>query len=361
MKILILANSDVGLFKFRKELIQELIDQGIQVCISLPNGEFIQPLTEMGCEFIETKIDRRGMNPVRDLGILRNYYKILKSFKPDLVLTYTIKPNIYGGIVSRIKKIPYAINITGIGSAFQKENILKKLIVTMYKVSCKSSKVIFFENDENRTIFIKNKIASEKKCISLKGAGVNLEEYEISDYPQDDSEVRFLFIGRIMREKGVEELFGAAKRIKKEFPKASFSIVGPLEENYESIINQLQDKGIIKYYGYQSEVTTHIKSAHCFVLPSYHEGMANTLLECGASGRPLITSNTFGCKEAVIDGETGYLVSVKNTEDLYRKLQKFIRTPFEKKRRMGINSRLHIEKNFNRKEIVSKTIFEILR
>ncbi|PAE38164.1 glycosyltransferase family 4 protein [Bacillus sp. 7884-1] len=355
-KILILANKDVGLYKFRKELIAELLMQGNSIFISLPKGKFVQPLIDMGCTFINTDVDRRGINPITDLKLLIFYFKLITLVKPDIVITYTIKPNIYGGIVSGIKKVKYAINITGLGTAFQKQGFLKKTIVFLYKIACKKAKVIFFENEDNKKIFIENQIVSEEKTCKLNGAGVNLEEYNFCQYPVEREKIRFLFVGRIMKEKGVEELFEVAQQIKRENNNIIFDIVGSIEDQYEERIKILELQNIIIYHGFQENVKPFIKKSHCFVLPSYHEGMANTLLECGAMGRPLITSNIHGCLEAVEVGVNGYLVNVKDADDLYKKIKQFIELPYEKKVEMGRNSRELIEKKFEKKQVVEKTV-----
>ncbi|PES69089.1 glycosyltransferase family 1 protein [Bacillus cereus] len=359
-KILILANNDVGLYKFRKELIQELIQQGNEVWISLPKGDLVQPLIDMGCTFIETRVNRRGINPFTDFKLLIHYIKVLINIKPDMILTYTIKPNIYGGIVSRFMKTPYAINITGLGTAFQNEGLLKKLIVTLYKLSCKKAKVVFFENEENKQVFIDNHIVKNENTCKLNGAGVNLEEYQFSEYPTNDK-IHVLFIGRVMKEKGVDELFEAAQRIKGEYNNVIFDIIGPFEDDYKNLITELQQKGFIQYHGFQKDVKPFIKQASCLVLPSYHEGMANTLLEAGAMGRPLITTGISGCKEAVINGQSGLLVTVGDSSDLYKKILQFIEKDFESKKCMGWNSYTHISNNFDKKEVVDivvKRLFE---
>ena len=334
-KILILANLDVGLYKFRKALIKKLIDQGNEVYISLPKGMLVQNLKEMGCHFIETPVDRRGINPATDFKLMMRYFNILGKIKPDLVITYTIKPNIYGGIAARFKRIPCAVNITGLGTAFQNENMIKKLVVFLYKLSCKKAKTIFFENEGNKQVFIENNIIKESRTCTLPGAGIDLDEYKMTPYPEESRNIRFLFIGRVMKEKGVEELFKVVKNIKKIYPEVSFDIVGPMEDDYKERIQSLVRNGIIYYYGYQEDVKPFIKKCDCFVLPSYHEGMANTLLECGAMGRPLITSRIHGCMEAVRDGENGYLVDVKDVKGLEEKMVEFIELSYEEKKQMG--------------------------
>lgn len=359
MRILILANNDVGLYNFRKDLIQKLISMGNEVYISLPYGEKVEPLIRYGCRFIDTALDRRGINPVTDLKLIRTYFKIIKQVKPDKVITYTIKPNIYGGIVCRMKRIPMCANITGLGTAFQGNGILTKQVTAMYKFAFKNVKTVFFENKENRDIIVGKKIIPKEKSYCLKGAGVNLEEFAFTDYP-DDGTIHFLFIGRVMREKGIGELFDAAERLKRDGMDIIVDVVGSFEEDYKEKVNDLDKRGIIKYHGYQSDVKPFIRNVHCFVLPSYHEGMANTLLECGAMGRPLITSNIHGCLEAVKDGETGFLCNAKDTDDLYGKMKRFFELPYERKKDMGRLSHEFVAGVFDKKKVVEETVKEIM-
>ncbi len=354
-RILILANFDVGLYKFRKELIQELLNQGNEVYISLPNGELVRNLERMGCKFVNTAVDRRGINPKTDAKLMLFYRKLIKRLHPDMVITYTIKPNIYGGLMCRMLHVPYAVNITGLGTAFQSENMVKKLVTFLYKIALKKAKVVFFENTGNKQTFLDLNILKEKQTCVLNGAGVNLAEYPFCEYPSGE-EIRFLFIGRVMKEKGVDELFEVAKKIKKEYSNVFFDIVGPMEDNYKERIDKLVKNGIIEYHGYQEDVKPFIQRCHCFVLPSYHEGMANTLLEAGAMGRPLMTSRIHGCMEAVEDEKNGYLVKAKDTEELLEQIKKFLGIDYEKKKEMGEVSRKIIEKHFDKKKVVEKTM-----
>lgn len=354
MKILILANNDVGLYKFRKELIQELIYRGNKVIVSVPDGELIPDIRKLGVKVILTDVDRRGVNPLTDLKLLMRYLRMEITLKPDLVITYTIKPNIYGGLISRVLHIPYAENITGLGTTFQAENLVKKLVCFLYKISSKRARVVFFENEGNKQVFLENHLIREEQSCRLNGAGVNREEYPYTEYPDEGEPVRFLFIGRVMKEKGVDELFEAARRIKKEYPDVLFDIVGPMEDEYDSVIKKLEDDGIITYYGYQKDVKPFIARCHCFVLPSWHEGMANTLLEAGAMGRPLITTRIHGCMEAV--SSNGFLVNVKDWDDLYKKLLDFISLDWKIKKEMGELSSSYISMTFDKKIIVERTI-----
>lgn len=358
MKILILANNDEGLYKFRKELIQKLLKKNNTVYISLPDGKYVSKLSEMGCKFVDTEIDRRGINPKTDLKLLFFYRKIIKRVKPELVITYTIKPNIYGGLICRMFRIPYAVNITGLGTAFQRSGCIKTLVTFLYKIALKKAKVVFFENTENKEIMLDMGIVKEEQTCVLNGAGVNLEEYTYCEYPSDE-EIRFLFIGRVMKEKGVDELFEAAKRIKSEYKNVYFDIVGPMEDDYKGKIDSLVQNGIIEYYGYQQDVKPFIAKCHCFVLPSWHEGMANTNLEAAAMGRPLITSRIHGCMEAVEDGVSGLLCEKENSENLYEVLKQFVQLSEEQKRAMGEAGRKRMERVFDKKTVVKRTLEKI--
>ena len=359
MRILILANYDLGLYQFRKELIEELLKEN-KVYISLPYGKLVEPLKEKGCKFFDAPVDRRGLNPFKDLELLIYYYELLKKVSPDLVITYTIKPNIYGSLACRALRIPYAVNITGLGTAFQKQGALRKMVTAMYKAALSSAKVVFFENCENQQIFIDEGIVPKDKTCLLNGAGVNLEHYSYQEYPTDTDETRFLFVGRVMKEKGVNELFKAMRMLRKDGINCSLDVVGGFEENYEPIIQRFEKEGWLRYHGYQEDVRPFIKNCHCFVLPSWHEGMANTNLESAASGRPVITSNIHGCLEAVLDGESGFLCEKQNVRSLYEAMKKFAELPDETRVEMGNCGRAHMEDEFDKRIVGEKTLERLL-
>ena len=212
-------------------------------------------------------------------------------------------------------------------------------------------KNVFFENEGNKQVFIDNHIIKEATAIVMNGAGVNLDEYPFTPMP-GGVPIRFLFIGRVMKEKGVDELFEVAKKIKKEYDNVEFDIVGPFEDDYEEMVKKLQQEGVINYYGYQEDVRPFIAKCHCFVLPSYHEGMANTLLEAAAMGRPLITSNIYGCKEAI--DKNGFVCEVRDSRELYRKIIDFIGLTDKQKINMSKISRKVVEHKFDKKVIVRK-------
>ena len=288
MKIAMIANSSSGLYNFRKDLILRLNADGNNVVAITPLENRVDQLKGLNIRLVETKIDRRGLNPFHDLSLFFQYVQILRKEKPDQVITYTIKPNIYGGIACRLLRIPYAGNITGLGTAFEGKGMLRKVATLLNKIALKKAKCVFFENSESLGLFVGERILRKDQAVLLNGAGVNLEHFSYQPYPKDEG-VHFLFMGRVMKEKGVEELFSAMQRLIAEGENCSLDLLGSFEEKYEEQIRKHEKDGWLNYHGYQSDVRPFIAKSHCFVLPSYHEGMANTNLESAASGRPVIT------------------------------------------------------------------------
>lgn len=356
MRILILANHDDGLYLFRRDLIQELIKRDSEVFISVPGGNRIPFFKQIGCTFIDTPVDRRGINPKTDFALFQRYRKMMKEVNPDLVITYTIKPNIYGGIASRLAKKQYAVNITGLGTAFEKAGLIRAVVVNLYKYALKRAKVVFFENSGDRDELLSFGCCNKEKTVVLNGAGVNTETYAYQPYPHNDI-VKFLFVGRVMKEKGIDELFEAMKRLVSEGEKCFLDVVGPFEEDYKDKLEQYEKAGWLKYHGYQENVIPFIAACDCFVLPSYHEGMANTNLECASCGRPIITSNIPGCKEAVMEG-SGLLCEPKSADSLYEAMKKMINA--DNRVEMGKTGRKLMKDKFDKRQVVSETLKYIL-
>lgn len=354
-QIAILANHSGGLYDFRKDLISEL-KKYASVTVAVPHNDRWDELLHLADRVIELPIDRRGMNPLHDSKLFHQYRAILKEVKPDLVLTYTIKPNIYGGLACRMAHIPYAVNITGLGSAIENGGWLKKFVLALYKPALKGARVIFFENTGNRDTLAATGVVPRGRDAVLNGAGVNLDDYPYQSYPQEGP-VRFLFVGRVMHEKGVDELFAAAKRMKQEYSiDVEFHIVGSFEEGYKPLMDELEQAGVVKYHGYQSDMKRFYAMASCVVLPSYHEGMSNVLLEAAASGRPLITSSIPGCREAVEDGVSGYLCPARDADALYRAMQRVMELSVEQRSEMGCRGRERMEQQFSKTAVVTETI-----
>lgn len=360
-RILILGNSGLVVFGMRGELIQRLIKEGYEVVVSFPNGilgEGEQMSKEYGCRYVEVMIDRRGTNMIRDAELLRNYVTLIKTVKPHMVLTYTVKCSIYGGMACRFLKVPYLVNITGLGKGLVEGGLRQKLLVALYKIAVKSAECVFFQNQHDRMFFAEQGIQC-KKCDLLPGSGVNLEKYLPIPYPEDDKMV-FTYIARVMKTKGIDEFLEAAKTIKKDHPNVEFHVCGFYEDDYKDIIENAEKHGIVKYHGQVSDVRPYEAISHCIVLPTYHpEGISNVLLEAAACGRPIITTNRPGCAEVVDDGVNGYLVRERDSQDLLEKMQKFMNLSWEERKDMGLAGRAKVEKEFDRQIVVEKYLNDI--
>ena len=357
MRILILANYALGLYKFRKELIETLCSNH-KVYIALPDGDFIDELKEIGCEFIPFEFNRRGMNPIDDLKQLTRYIRLIKSLRPDVVLTYTIKPNVYGGLVGRFTKTPYIANVTGLGTSIENGGLLGFISTSLYKIGLKKASCVFFQNESNRKLFTDKGIVCGKTRL-IPGSGVNLEMHSLEEYPAEDFGIRFLFIGRVMKDKGINELLEAIQHIHEMHPNTSLDIIGGCDENYDERLAQACSGGYIRYHGEQKDVHSFIKNAHCTVLPSYHEGTANVILESASTGRPVITTWVPGCKETFDEGITGIGCDAKSVDSLVNAMERFINLSHEEKATMGLAGRKKMEREYDRHIVINAYLEEI--
>lgn len=358
MKILFLANGELQVYNTRLELIKELLSKGHKVALCFPYSDRVKELTELGCEFIDVKIDRHGKNPFNDLKLLKFYKKTIKEVKPDVVFTFTIKCNIYGAIACRKFNLPCIANITGLGTAVEDKGILQTLTVLMYKFAFKKIKTVFFQNFENMAFFEKHKIALNKHKL-LPGSGVNLDKFKVIEYPNDE-QVNFGFVARVMKQKGIDEYLESAKALKEKYPNAVFHVCGGKEKEYVGELDELNEKGVVVYHGKVSDMTELYAKLHCVVLPTYYpEGMANVLLESLATGRPIITTDRAGCREIADNEVNGYIVKQKDSQDLTEKMEKFLLLSNEERRVMGLNGRAKVEKEFDRKIVIKKYMNEL--
>jgi galacturonosyltransferase len=358
-KVLILSNHFITLYNFRKELVKKLIEDGNQVFISMPKADENSFFIDMGCRIIETSVDRRGINPIRDLKLILNYIKIMKKLKPDIIFSYTIKPNVYGCIASNITKNKQISNITGTGAVFLKRNIVSFIVKILYKISLKKSYKVFFQNSGDRDFFIQNKMIKDNYAM-LPGSGVNLEQYKLCEFPNEEK-INFIFIGRVMKLKGIDEYLECAKIIKSEQLNTNFYIAGFIEENkYKEVINDYSKRDIIKYIGFQKDIKEWIKKCHCTILPSHGgEGVPNVLLESAAMGRVCIASKINGSEDVIDDGITGYLFETGSARDLINKVNRFLELSYETKKQMGMAGRKKVENEFDRKIVINNYLYEI--
>jgi galacturonosyltransferase len=358
-KVLILVNRDFVLYNFRLELVERLIKDGYEVFISLPYGERVDEMVRMGCHFYPIVIDKRGKNPLKDLNLIQQYKTEFRNIHPDIILTYTTKVNIYAGIYAGKMHIPYLMNISGLGTAVEYENPLQNLMIALYRRAAKRTSCLFFQNEENEAFFERHHMYCGKKRL-VPGSGVNLDRWYLMDYPSDENGVEFLFIGRVIREKGIEDYLAVAKEIRQEFPNSVFHVLGPCDGDYEEQLAEYQKQGIIQYHGMVPDTRVYLKHAHCTILPSYYpEGISNALLESAACGRPLITTNRSGCRETVEDGKTGFIFEPQDREQLLDCVRRFMALDNETRKQMGIAGRQKMEREFNRKIVIDAYMDEI--
>lgn len=357
--ILILTNSIGGLYSFRKEVVKAIVDAGYEVTISVP--EMVTKanyFTEIGCKVELIDFNRRGTNPVADLKLMSRYRKLIKQLKPIAALTYTIKPNIYGGMAARLCGVPQLANVTGLGDAVENGGWMQKLTLTLYKIGLGKARQIFLQNESNRNYCIDKGIATDSSVL-LPGSGVNLQHHTYQAYPTGEGKVRFLFIGRMLKDKGIEEYFEAAKVIKGKYPNTEFQILGNMEGNYQDKLDALTKEGIVNHLGTTTDVRPYIGAVECTVMPSYHEGMSNVNLESAANGRPVITTDVPGCRETVDDGVTGFLVKPRDAASLTEGVERFLALSYSEKVLMGQAGRKKVEREFDRKIVVEAYLNEI--
>lgn len=356
-RILFLVNHDVVIYNFRLEIVERFLSDGHEVHVSSPYGERIDALVELGCKYHEVHLSRHGMNPIKEMGLIQYYKKLIREVKPDIVFGFTIKPNIYGAIAARSCKVPFVANITGLGTAVENPGLAQKVSILLYKYAFTKVKKVFFQNTENQQFFVDHKIAVGKHDL-LPGSGVNLERFCPLPYP-DATTTEFVFISRIMKEKGIDQYLAAAEYITKKYPNTKFHICGFCEEEYEGRLEECVSNGSVIYHGMVRDVKEILKNTHCTIHPTYYpEGLSNVLLESSACARPIITTNRSGCREVIDDGINGYIVEQKNSEDLIKKIEAFLALPWETKKQMGLAGRKKVEDGFDRQIVVAKYVGE---
>ena len=358
-KILILTNSIGGLYSFRKEVVTTIINNGFEVVISCPSGDMVWTdfFKGIGCIIISTGFDGRGTNAWRELLLFGRYLKLLRSIRPAIVLTYTIKPNVYGGIAARFCSVPQIANITGLGDAIENPGLLRKITILLYRFGLGRTKMVFYQNTSIQE-FCKNMHIGGKGFL-LPGSGVNLEWHTQQKYPAESSKMIFNFIGRVLKDKGIEEYIEMAQILGNKYPQTEFHIIGQCSDKYVELLRQKQEEDVVIWHGPVSDVRSYIKDSWCTIHPSYHEGMSNVLLETCAAGRPAIACDINGCREIIDDGVNGYLCKAKDAADLTQKVERFINIPYTEKAKMGQYARMKVEREFNR-QIVVKAYLDLI-
>nr|POY47980.1 glycosyl transferase [Pectobacterium versatile] len=362
VKILISANTCWYLFNFRENTIRSLQENGYHVVVAAPEDDYASKLKRLGVEFHNITIDRNGKNPLKDIKTFFDFFVFYKRNKISCALNFTPKNNIYSTLAASMFGVPVINNIAGLGSMFIEESIISKIAKLLYKISQPKAGKIFFQNEEDRLLFLKNKISSEFVTDVLPGSGVDLERFKHTP-SQNDKKIKFLLIARLIHEKGITYYANVAKELKDRYgDHVVFYLLGFIDEkNPASISKDMVDKwvteGYINYLGTSDNVEDDIGRVDCVVLPSfYREGVPRVLLEAAAMGKPLITTDNVGCRETIIDGVNGFLCQTRSTKSLLSAIDKMINLSHEQRLLMGTRSRELVENKFDEKIVIDKYI-----
>jgi glycosyltransferase involved in cell wall biosynthesis len=360
---MISLNTAWNLVNFRAGLIQKLVSEGHDVIAVAPPDEYAPRLAALGCRFVPLPMDNKGTHPGKDLVLLWRFYRLLKKERPDVLISYTVKPNIYGSLAAHKLGIPVINNIAGLGAVFIKNTWVTRLVKTLYRLALSKSARVFFQNEDDRTLFVSNGLVSQAITDRLPGSGIDLQKFSRTPLPNQPT-VRFLLVARMLWDKGVGEYVQAARILKQRGIDAEFCLLGFLDVKNPAAISRQQmdewvEEGVVNYLGVSDDVVNVITDADCVVLPSYREGLPRTLLEAAAMARPIVTTNAVGCKEVVDDGINGFLCQPRDSLDLAEKLQQMVSLTLEQRTAMGLLGRQKVELEFDEKLVIQKYLIAI--
>ncbi len=362
-KVVLSSNVSWSLYNFRRNLIKTLLKNDFDVYIVTKSDSYTEKLVELGCKYINVDIDASGTNPFSDLVVIMRLCKIYYKIKPDYILNFSPKNNIYSTFSSYFCNAKIINNIAGLGVAFIRETFISKLIKTMYKFTQHKADVIFFQNHDDKNLFLEHGICKESQVKMLPGSGVDLERFRpsISVDSSKSNKLVFLLVARMLYDKGVKYYVDAARILKSRYGSdVEFSLLGFIESDNPSAVSQeIMDswtsEGIVNYLGVSDNVENEMEKASCIVLPSYYrEGVPRSLLEAAALGKPIITTDSVGCRDAVTDNYNGFLCEPKCLDSLVLALDKFIQMDFQTRLVMGNNSRFKAEAKFDEKIVINK-------
>ncbi len=362
-RVSIILNNSWYAYNFRLNLARSLKKNGYDVCFIAPYDKKYSELLNKEFKFVHVDIDAKGINPIIDFKTMVSLYKLYKQINPDIVLNFTIKPNIYSSIVAGIMGIKSINNITGLGTIFIKETLITKIAKVLYKISLGFNNKVFFQNSDDKNLFISNKLVKSSKCALLPGSGVDLNKFSPVKNNNDET-FKFLLIARLLKDKGILEFIDAIKIIKDKYKNVEFLLLGAVGvSNKTAITNEeLQvwvNDGLVSYLGTTDNVQEVIANVNCVVLPSYREGTPRSLLEACAMEKPIIATNVVGCKEVVEDGINGYLCEAKNSADLAEKMEQMLNLNSYELEQMGKNGRKKIIKEFDENIVINKYLASI--
>ena len=358
--VAIVVNTSWNIYNFRLALIRRLKREGYKVILIAPRDDYSQQLEDEGFIYYNIKIDNRGVNPFVDLMLIYDFYKLYKELKPDLILNYTIKPNIYSSLAGKVLSIPTLNNITGLGTVFLNENLSSHIARWLYRVSIYNNLVVF-QNSDDMTLFMEKKLVKEDNTRLILGSGIDTNRFKSQNSLTNKRKFTFLMIARLIKDKGISEYIEAIRIIKstKYANRCTFKILGSLYHSNPTAISQNEldswiDEGLIEYLGHSDSVQDEIDKVDCVVLPSYREGLSRVLLEASSMSKPIITTDVTGCRDIVDNGVNGYLVEVKNSVELAKAMKKMLNLSNIELIYMGRNGRKKVIENFSEEIVVNK-------
>lgn len=369
MKIVFSSNISWSIYNFRLNLLKSLQKEGHEIFTVAFKDEYSEKLLEEGFHFESINLNNNSTNPVKDLKTLYDYYKIYKKLKPDVICHNAIKPNIYGTIAAGMLDIPVINNISGLGTLFIKKSFSTKIAKLLYRFSQRKASKIFFQNQDDLNLFIENKLVDKSRTQLISGSGVDTSRFMPNEGSKEDGGFQFLFIGRLIYDKGIREYIEAVKLLKRKYSNTIFNVVGPLYENNASAISKETldswiKNGEIVYLGQTDYVEKVMKIVDCIVLPSYREGLSKVLIEASSMGLPIVTTDVPGCRDVIVNNETGFLCEVKNSKDLADKMEKMLLLPYEKRKEMGVKARKRAISLFDKNIIIDhykQAIYSIIK
>lgn len=367
MKIIISLNTAWNLLNFRSGLIKALIAEGHEVLAVAPRDEYAPRLAKLGCRYIAMPMDNQGAHPGRDALLLLRFLRLFRQERPDVYLGYTVKPNVYGSLAAHISGIPAINNIAGLGAVFIKNGWLSRIVRQLYRLALGRSATVFFQNDDDRRLFIDEKLVRPEIAGLLPGSGIDLNKFQVAPpnlIVNSNRKFRFILIARMLWDKGVGEFVQAAETLKSRWPECEFCLLGFVDVKNPAAISRSQmdawvEQTHISYLGVSDDVRAEIAAADCIVLPSYREGTPRTLLEAAAMGRPIIATDAVGCREVVEDGVNGFLCKLRNADDLAEKMHLMLSLDPDQRHEMGLRGRKKMEREFDEQFVIGKYLAAI--
>jgi glycosyltransferase involved in cell wall biosynthesis len=363
MKIALVLNTSWNIYNFRMNFVKILIERGYEVHTIAPHDTYTQFLEEAGCINHDIKMDSRGVNPVKDTALFFELLSTYKRVKPDLILHYTIKPNVYGTLAASLLKIPSINNVCGLGTVFLKNNLVSRIAMLLYKMAFRYPKKVFFQNSDDLNLFLNKKLISPKLADLVPGSGIDLSKFAPMKFKRNEV-FTFLLISRLITDKGILEYVEAVKKLKSKGIAARFQLLGAKDPEHKRgiqlpVIDDWIKAGTLEYLGRTDDVRSFIEKADCIVLPSYREGTPRTLLEAASSAKPIIATDVPGCHHVVEDQHNGLLCKLKDADDLAEKMEKMASLDTHILQNFGENGRRKIECQFDEKLVIDKYLSEI--